>query len=122
MRTTVKKGTQDYFSAPAGRNTNTYNTFSSRVNRHVRDAEAARNGGDVDDASAAGDGGFPEERVRELADVEARLQVGGHDPRVVLCRALRRRPEHHLRRVVHLPTCSQTQINVACMAGRGCFL
>jgi hypothetical protein len=56
----------------------------------------------VHDAPAAGEGGVAEQRVRELAEVEAGLQVGRHDPRVLLPGALHRRLEDHLRRVIHL--------------------
>lgn len=59
-------------------------------------------GGDVDDASSSGKGGLNKQRVCELAKVEAWLQIGLHDPQVVLCRVLHRRFEHHLSRIVHL--------------------
>lgn len=78
-------------------------TFGHAVKHDPWNAKQARDGGDVHDAPASGaGGGSAEERVRELAEVEARLQVGRHDPRVVLRRVLRRRLDHHLRRVVHL--------------------
>jgi hypothetical protein len=48
-------------------------TFSSAVKHDPWIAEAACDGGDMNDASPTGDSGFPEERVRELAEVEARL-------------------------------------------------
>ena len=57
-------------------------TFGDAVERFLWEGQEACDGGYVDDASPAGDGGIPEERVRELAEVEARLQVGRHDPRV----------------------------------------
>ena len=77
-------------------------TFGDAVERFLWEGQEACDGGYVDDASPAGDGGVPEERVRELAEVEARLQVGRHDPRVVLRRVLPRRLDDQQRRVVHL--------------------
>jgi len=78
-------------------------TFGHAVEHGPCKAQVASDGGDVHDASRAdGDAGVPEERVRELAEVEARLQVGSHDAGVVLRRALHRRLDHRLRRVVHL--------------------
>ena len=83
-------------------------TFGHAVEHDPWIALKASDGGDVHDASPAGDGGVPEERVRELAEVEARLQVGRHEPGVVLRRALHRRLDHHLRRVVHLSSPSSS--------------
>jgi len=46
-------------------------TFGDAVERFLWEGQEACDGGYVDDASPAGDGGVPEERVRELAEVEA---------------------------------------------------
>ena len=72
-------------------------TFGSAVKHDPWTAEAACGEGDANDAPAAGDGGVAEERVRELDEVEARLQVGRHDPRVVLAGALHRRLQQECR-------------------------
>jgi hypothetical protein len=83
-------------------------TFGDAVHNFLREAKDAGDGGDVDDARPSGDGGVEEQRVRELGDVQARLQVGRHDPRVVLRRPLRRRLEQQQRSVVDLYTAQTT--------------
>ena len=86
----------------------TATTFGRGVERFPWEGDEAGDGGDVDDASAAGEGGVAEQWVRELVEVEARLQVARHHPRVVLRRALRRRLEEEQPRVVHLRTYART--------------
>jgi hypothetical protein len=71
------------------------------VDGERREPDEASDGGDVHDAAAPAAAGEAEERVRELAEVEARLQVGRHDPGVVLAGALGRPLEQGLPRVVH---------------------
>lgn len=77
-------------------------TFWHGVEHEPWESSAACDGRDVDDASSSGEGGVEEEGMCELADMEARLQVGPQYARVVLRRALRRRLRQQLPGIVHL--------------------
>jgi len=70
------------------------------VDGERRHPDGSGDGGDVDHAAATATG--EEERVRQLAEVEARFEVGRHDPRVVVAAALHGGLEQRLSRVVHL--------------------
>lgn len=59
-------------------------TFGSAIKDEPWVSQVTCYGRDVDNASSSSNGGFTKERVRELAKVEAGLQVGRHEMRVVL--------------------------------------
>jgi hypothetical protein len=75
-----------------------HGTLGHGVDRYRREPDESRDGGHVHNAAAATE----EERVRELREVEARLEVGRHDPPVVLAADLSCCLEQRLPRIVHL--------------------
>ena len=77
-------------------------TFCDSIDGGANEADGASNGGHVNDAASSG---AHEKRARELAEMEARLQVGSHHLGVLLVRgALRGGLHQQLPRVVHLRT------------------
>jgi len=90
-------------------------TFGGAIEGDVVVGQQTSNGGDIDDASAASEGGIKEERMRELAKVEARLQVDRHATWEVFRRALRHRFLEELCRIVHLCMCKHVYITTTKM-------
>ena len=74
-------------------------TFCDSIDGGANEADGASNGGHVNDAASSG---AHEKRARELAEMEARLQVGSHHLGVLLRGALRGGLHQQLPRVVHL--------------------